>query len=167
MELSKSVLDQSSLLEQRNPLTGEGEDSFRLARCLILSARLLGDYGQGVSIYGAAKLRFMLDKDEQSNILQKILHNLSTNLRTTQQDWTAIRKTLIWLWCWGDPAQGPEATGSGLFGKIHRSSLEKDILEAMVSSFCKFWMPPLPVTHLAQATRMFSPYILTAIQPTS
>jgi hypothetical protein len=142
-ELSKSLLDQSSLLGQRNPLTAEREDSFRLARCLILSAKLLGDCGQAVSIYGAAKLRFMLDRDEQSNILQKILHNLSTNARSSKHDWAAVRKRLIWLWSWGNGEDGPEATALGLFGKIHRTSLEKDILEAMISSFCKFEPSPL------------------------
>jgi hypothetical protein len=132
-ELSKALLEQSGLLEQRNPLTTEGEDSFRLARCLILSATILGEYGQPASINGAARLRFMLDKDEQSSILQKVLHHLSTT-RSSQTPWAEVRSKLIWLWSWGSPEDGP---GLGLFGKINRTSLEKDILEAMVSSFSK------------------------------
>ena len=136
-ELSRALLDQSSLLEQRNPLTTEGEKSFRLARCLILSAKLLGDCGQPVSINGAARLRFVLDKDEQSNMLQKILHHLTTGTRSSPNHWVGVRRKLIWLWNWGNPDDGPAGTGLGLFGKMHRTSLEKDILEAMVSSFCK------------------------------
>jgi protein transport protein SEC39 len=83
------------------------------------------------------KAKYFLDEDEQALLFQKILHFLSTGSRVNKQEWPRVRTKLLWLWGWGKEKSKSPA-GDGVFGRMNRSSLEKDILEGLVSSGCGF-----------------------------
>jgi hypothetical protein len=135
--LQKSDLDRDTFLDAKNSLTSKEAQSFALVRHLILSASVLSNFGHPITISGTLKIKFFLDREEQSSLFQKILHFLTTSQRLSRSAWPGARLKLLWLWGWGSETSKPE-NGQGIFGKISRSSLEKDILEALVSSACKY-----------------------------
>jgi hypothetical protein len=138
--LPKSALDPDTFLDTQNMLTGMEGQSFALVRHLILSASVLSNFGHPITISGALKIKFFLDKEEQASLFQKILHSLTTGQRLSRSAWPGARRKLLWLWGWNSETS-KAGNGQGIFGKINRSSLEKDILEALVSSGCKCLRP--------------------------
>jgi hypothetical protein len=136
-DLPSMVLEHSSLLQQNNPLTVSGEQSFALARFHVLSAGLLAQFGHSVSVVGVVKIKVHLDQDEQSALFQKITHNLASGRTRSDTEWVEIRQKLLWLWGWGNKSQeSGDGDGDGVLGKIERKLLEKIILETLVHAGC-------------------------------
>jgi protein transport protein SEC39 len=135
--LSRSSIEADALLHTNNVLTSVSEEAFSLARHLLLSSKILLDFGHPISVNGALKIKFYLDKEDQESLVQKILHFMTTTSKIPRSEWELARRKLLWLWGWGSESSD-SVNGKGIFGDITRSSLEKDILEALVASGCKF-----------------------------
>jgi protein transport protein SEC39 len=134
--LPKSSTDADSLLNDNNVLTSVSEETFSLARHLLLSSRILLDFGHPISVSGVLKTKFYLDREDKESLAQKILHFMTTTSKISRSEWTVARKKLLWLWGWGEELSDT-IQGKGIFGDIPRHSFEKDILEALVASGCK------------------------------
>ena len=130
---TSNSLSVDNLLEQAHPLTTPAPEAFSLLQILVYSAYILGSVGHPVSVLRTAKLRFFSSKNEQMNLLQNILHSLSSGTKKDEQQWLQIRARLIWLWSWGASIEDTSAqTGAGIFGKIERSDFEKEIINALL-----------------------------------
>jgi protein transport protein SEC39 len=128
-------LDIDTLMQPDNVLSKVGQRSFNLARYCIVSAHLLDFLGHPISTSGACKVRYMLESEEQSTMFQRLVHSLATGKKSSRMDWATTRSYLLWLWGWGQESTASE-TGLGVFGKINRKAIEKEILEALLSNSC-------------------------------
>ena len=136
-DLPTSTLEPDALLKQGHPLTSPSQDTFSLLQGFISSAFVLAALGHQTSILKATKIRFQNDSTEQLSILTKILHTLSTGLKKEEREWANIRQLVLWLWGWG--VQAPKSypsLGYGVFGKVARSEVEKELLKTMISTAC-------------------------------
>ncbi len=128
---SRSLLQPESLLKPGHPLTTPKLESYSLLQMLVYSAYLLNSVGHGLSLRNVAKLRFWSDEMEQMKLVQTILHGLSSGSKREDQ-WAYIRNTLLWLRSWGLTDEDQDApAGYGVFGKVNKESLEKEILKAL------------------------------------
>jgi protein transport protein SEC39 len=135
-DLPTSMLDPEVLLRPGHPLTTPKRETFLLLQMFVYSAYMFAELGHRMSVIKAAKIRFQLDAEEQSNILHKILHSVSTGPRKDEQQWVGVRSRMLWLWGWGLQAQEYGCHGYGIFGKVERSVLEKDFLKVLLSAAC-------------------------------
>ena len=144
-------LQASALKAPSNPLTLPKLETFSLLQMLVYSAYQLQHLGYKASVATVARIRFWSDSTEQLKTLNQILHNLVAGAKRTDDQWSYIRDTLLWLWHWAidTDAPNPSTTGAGIFGKIPRSVVEKKILEAL----CQCNLYPLVVKiYLQQQT---------------
>jgi hypothetical protein len=131
--LTKSSLDPDKLLDEHNILTVANEQSLLLARRVILTTKILTDFGHAMPISNVLTIRFFFDEEDQSSLLHQIIHFLSANPKISRSEWPSIRRKLLWLWGWGGETS-KDGVGYGVFGKMKKTTLEKDILEGLVSS---------------------------------
>ena len=144
-------LQASALKAPSNPLTIPKLETFSLLQMLVYSAYQLQHLGYKASVATVARIRFWSDSTEQLKIVNQILHNLISGAKCTDDQWSYVRDTLLWLWHWAidTDSPNPSTTGAGIFGKIQRSVLEKKILEAL----CQCNLYPLVVKiYLQQET---------------
>lgn len=131
--LTKSALDPDNILEADNVLTNANEQSLLLIRRVILTSKILLDFGHSMPFSNILTIRFFFDEEDQSSLLHQIIHFLSANPKITRSEWPSTRRKLLWLWGWGGETS-KDGVGYGVFGKMKRITLEKDILEGLVSS---------------------------------
>ena len=131
---STIILDPNVLLDPNHPLTSPTLPTFMLLQMMVYSAYQLAGLGHSISICNITKFRFYSDEDEQMSMVQKVLHGLSQGGKRDEHQWTTDRGRLLWLWNWNiDPEEGA-LRGAGPFGRIPRDTLEKAILQAMLST---------------------------------
>ncbi|KAH7049113.1 Sec39 domain-containing protein [Macrophomina phaseolina] len=132
---SAIILQPDTLLNPDHPLTVPTLETFSLLQIFVYSAYILADLGQPISVNNLAKFRFHSDEDDQLQMVSKILKGLVNHPKADEELWRSARNKLIWLWNWGmDPGEQHAATGPGVFGKIERFSLEKEILISMIAN---------------------------------
>jgi hypothetical protein len=150
-ELPKSNLEAETLLRPGHPLTVPSLETYAFLQLLVYSAYNLADLNQDIAIIEVAKIRFHHDADEQFALVQRILHGLSTGSKRDEQHWVGIRNRFLWLWGWGMDSDGDAAQfGSGPFGRVERSQLEKEILKALLDTAC---YPLVINTYIRQDSR--------------
>lgn len=133
-ESSTSILQPDTLLKPDHPLTAPYLETFSLLQIFVYSAYILADLGQPISLNNLAKFRFHSDEDDQLQMVGRVLKGLVSRPKTDEELWRSARNKLIWLWNWGmDPSEEHATTGPGVFGKIRRFSLEKEILISMIA----------------------------------
>jgi hypothetical protein len=136
-ELPNSLLETDALLQPKNPLTLPSLETFALLQLFVFSAYLLAEIGHPVSISQVTRIRFQFSADDQSGLFKRILNALSNGAKKDESQWTEIRNRLLWLWGWTlESADATTQHGSGIFGKIERSSFEKEILKAFLNDSC-------------------------------
>jgi hypothetical protein len=134
-ELTSSALQPDALLEQKHPLTHPATDTFVLLQLFVFSAYMFLELSSPLSIVAVAKVRFQYDADEQLSVITRILHTLTTTSKRDEEDWAGVRLRLIWLWGWALPREEDgDKLGHGIFGKIERSAVEKEILKAFLNT---------------------------------
>lgn len=132
-DTSAAVLQPDMLLQPNHPLTTPKLETFSLLQMFVYSSYQLSGLGHNVSVVKTAKIRFQHDEDEQFSMVQKILHSLSNKSITDDEQWKSIRNKLFWLWSWGMAAEDePAQYGAGIFGKVDRFVLEKEILKTLL-----------------------------------
>ncbi|KAF2757992.1 secretory pathway Sec39 [Pseudovirgaria hyperparasitica] len=135
---SPKALSPDSLLDKEHPLTSPNIKTFALLQIFIYSAYTLANLGYSMSIKNVAHMRFHSEEDEQTQMLQKILHGageiVGKESHKWSHKWEVLRKQLIWLWNWGLVGQKDAIQeGFGIFGKIKRENFEREILRAFLN----------------------------------
>lgn len=134
---STVFLEPDVLLNPDHPLTNPKLETFMLLQMLVYTAYQLAGLGHSISIVNVAKLRFFSDEEEQLALLQSILHTLTAKGKRDEQQWQYDYYKLIWLWNWNIDIDESASKGAGIFGKIRRVTIEKELLKVLVASGCK------------------------------
>lgn len=134
---STIFLEPDVLLKPDHPLTTPKLETYMLLQMLVYTAYQLAGLGHSISIVNVAKLRFFSDEDEQLVLLQKILHTLTSKGKRDEQQWQFDYHKLMWLWNWNIDITEGALKGAGIFGKIDRDTIEKELLKVIVASGCK------------------------------
>ena len=152
-ELTSSVLQPDALMEQKHPLTHPATDTFALLQLFVFSAYMFLELNTPFSIVAAAKVRFQYDADEQMGVVRRILHTLTTTSKRDEDGWAGVRSRLVWLWGWALPKEEDgDSLGHGIFGKLERGNLEKEILKALLNTGCYALITKIYITDLDPST---------------
>ena len=108
-----------------------------LLQMMVYSAYQLNGLGHSISILNVAKLRFFSTEDEQLALLLKIVHGLAAKGKRDEQQWQYDYDRLIWLWNWNIELEDQGRKGAGIFGKIEKATVERELLKVLISTGCK------------------------------
>lgn len=136
-DIPTSIFVPGALLRLNHPLTTPQPDKFSLLQMFVFSASQLAGLRYNLSIIHVAKLKIQKNEEEQMAVFQKILYLISSGPKKDEHQWADVRERLLWLWGWGaKEGEGNAKHGVGIFGKIERSSFEKEILKLFLSASC-------------------------------
>ncbi|KAF2834732.1 secretory pathway Sec39 [Patellaria atrata CBS 101060] len=123
------------LLSHDHPLTKPRLETFALLQMFVYSAYMLAELGHSVSVAHVAQIRFGESAEEQIKVVRRILLALVSGKRQDEGQWALVRSRVLWLWDWGleDTTVG-ERSAAGVFGRVKRTELEKEVLRAFVAS---------------------------------
>jgi hypothetical protein len=132
-DATTSLLEEQNLLDLGNAITTPSRSSVQVLKLLLFSACALSSLQHPVSIRQLAKMSLRDDRAEQISLLQKIIHNLSSSRKDSDQ-WTSARMKLLWLWNWGVDSHDTDRYAQGIFGMLSSSTMETEILKALIES---------------------------------
>ncbi|KAF1958429.1 secretory pathway Sec39 [Byssothecium circinans] len=161
-EVSPSSLQEDRISRPENHLTQPSPDTVRLLELLLFSSCILSSLQQNFSIREVARMYVRNDAAEQSSLLQRTVHTLSTSGRLDGEQWKATRAKLLWLWNWGSPQAEGSRYGQGILGNISDKTIETEILKGLLESSqyalasqifiqSPYGQPPLPVSDVENA----------------
>ncbi|EED20030.1 protein transport protein Sec39, putative [Talaromyces stipitatus ATCC 10500] len=131
---SKASLLQNGLLRGDNALTIPSSQSISFLQAILLSTRILRDYGHITSCRSAASMCLHGNEETQSWEVTAVL-DMIVKQPMPVQDWRKIREQILWLRDWkGSNAFGKIGECHGLFWKVSKTTLEIEILKAMVTT---------------------------------
>ncbi|KAG9960999.1 secretory pathway Sec39, partial [Aureobasidium melanogenum] len=133
---STIYLEPDVLLRPEHPLATPKLETYMLLQMMVYSAYQLNGLGHSISILNVAKLRFFSDEDEQLNLLLKIVHGLAAKGKRDEQQWQYDYDKLIWLWNWNIELEDQGRRGAGIFGRIEKTVIERELLKVLISSGC-------------------------------
>lgn len=134
---STIYLEPDVLLRPEHPLATPRLETYMLLQMMVYSAYQLNGLGHSISILNVAKLRFFSDEDEQLTLLLKIIHGLAAKGKRDEQQWQHDYDKFIWLWNWNIELEDQGRRGAGIFGRIEKSVIERELLKVLISSGCK------------------------------
>lgn len=129
--VSRQHLLHNMLLNSSNPLTYPTKQSISFIDAILVSIRILDQYGRWMSPRAAAELMLLGQADAQFFELRKLLETLN-HQHPLPRDWAQVRASLLWLHSWGGSTQ-PEVP-QGLFWRIPLLKLEREIFIAMLTA---------------------------------
>uniref|UniRef100_A0A093VE21 Protein transport protein sec39 n=1 Tax=Talaromyces marneffei PM1 TaxID=1077442 RepID=A0A093VE21_TALMA len=153
--VSKASLLQNGLLREDNALTVPSSQSLGFLQMILISARILRDYGYVISSRSAASLCLHSNGEAQSwEVIASL--DLIVKQPTPGQDWRKIREQLLWLRDWkGSNDRSDKANEChGLFWRVSRVKIEIEILKAMVTTGAEIYTEshsPLELTQVETA----------------
>lgn len=132
---SKASLLQNGLLRGDNQLTVPSPQSISFLQTILISARILRDYGYITSCRSAASMCLYGNAETQSWEVNTVLDMIVKQPRSGQ-DWRKIREQILWLRDWRGSENTSEKTDEchGLFWKVSRVRVEIEILNAMATT---------------------------------
>ncbi|EFQ97997.1 hypothetical protein MGYG_01033 [Nannizzia gypsea CBS 118893] len=130
-KVSRQHLLHNMLLNPSNPLTYPTKESISFTDAILVSIRILDQYGRWMSPRAAAELMLLGQADAQFYELRKLLETLN-HQHPPPKDWNQVRESLLWLHSWGGSTQ-PEVP-QGLFWKIPLLKLEREIFIAILTA---------------------------------
>ncbi|CAD0113855.1 unnamed protein product [Aureobasidium uvarum] len=126
---STIYLEPDVLLRPEHPLATPKLETYMLLQMTVYSAYQLSGLGHSISILNVAKLRFFSDQDEQLALLLKILHGLAARGKRDEQQWQHDHDILLWLWNWNIELEDQGRKGAGIFGRIEKTVIERELLK--------------------------------------
>jgi hypothetical protein len=142
---STILVKPENLLRPEHPLTTPILETYMLLQMMLYSAYQFAGLGHAISILNVAKLRFFSTEDEQLSLLSKIIHGLTARGKRDDQQWQDDYDKLLWLWDWNVGSEDQGGRGAGIFGKIEKTTIEREMLKVLISNGCKFcrpfWLP--------------------------
>ena len=131
-DATSSLIQEGRLLASDNDVTRPGQDAFRIIELVLFSACVLTSLQHPVSPRTVAKMSLRDDYAEQSSLLQKVLHTLSSGSKRDSDQWRTIRAKLLWLWNWGTDAHDNDRHGQGILGMLEKTTIETEILKSLI-----------------------------------
>jgi protein transport protein SEC39 len=131
----------TALMGERNILTTPNSTSISLLHGILISAYLLTRAGVQCTIRRAGELVLLQDEREQTFEFERLIHKLGNGPKGDDKYWTRVRNELLWLRDWGEDelSGGTEGSqGRGVFGKVRKDFLEKEMLKALLANTRKF-----------------------------
>lgn len=130
----------NALLQAQNPLTTPDGPSTSFLYHVLVSATTLGALGHSMTCRKIAELALFGTEAEQREKLRKTLHSVNIIKAKDDSFWKTVRQRLLWLQDWETTArsQGIDESieSQGVFCRIGKASLEKDILKAFLNGTC-------------------------------
>lgn len=130
----------NALLQAQNPLTTPNGPSTSFLYHILVSAHTLEALGHSITCRNVAELALFGTEEEQREDFRKTLHCINTTKAKDDNFWRTVRERLLWLQDWETPAHGQSSDESvdqqGVFGKVGKVALEKDILKASLNGTC-------------------------------
>lgn len=127
----------TGLMEEQNALTTPNAESIIFLHGLLVSAYLLSRAGVRCTIRKTGELVLLQDESDQMTEFVKFIHKINNGPRGDDKYWIRIRNEILWLRNWGaeEAAMNSEnPNGRGVFGKVKRDFLEKEILKALLAN---------------------------------
>lgn len=131
-DATSSLIQEDHLLEIDNDITKPGQDTFRIVELILFSACVLTSLQHPTSPRVVAKMSLRDDYSEQSSLLQKVLHTLTSGPKRDSDQWRTIRSKLLWLWSWGTSIHDNDRNGQGIFGMLDKTTIETEILRSLI-----------------------------------
>ena len=131
----------TALMEEINVLTTPKWTSISLLHGILVSAYILARAGVQCTIRRAGELVLLQDEREQTFEFQRLIHKLGNGPKGDDKYWTRTRNELLWLRNWGSDELSVgrvSSQGRGVFGKIRKEFLEKEMLKALLANTRKF-----------------------------
>lgn len=131
----------TALMGEGNILTTPNSTSISLLHGILISAYLLTRAGVQCTIRRAGELVLLQDEREQTFEFERLIHKLGNGPKGDDKYWTRVRNELLWLRDWGEDelSGGTEGSqGRGVFGKVRKDFLEKEMLKALLANTRKF-----------------------------
>ena len=147
LSISKADFFYNELLQVQNPLTTPNGPSTSFLYHILVSAITLEALGHSMTCRKIAELTLFGSEEEQREELRKTLHGINATKAKDDNFWTTVRQRLLWLQDWETIASSrgndESAKQQGVFCKIGKASLEKDILKAFLNGTCmlNLWLP--------------------------
>ncbi len=138
-DLSVSSLSATALLRPRNSITTPNSETLSLLSSIVLSAYIIQNLGHKVSARRVAELFLSGNGELQTRELHKVLRSVSTTTKRDHKDWLHLRRSFVWLRDWevenaaAEKATSDQAQGNGVFGKVARDFLERELLKAFLA----------------------------------
>ncbi|KAF2249166.1 secretory pathway Sec39 [Trematosphaeria pertusa] len=133
-QTSTGALREENIFRPDNALTQPGRDAVDLLQLLLFSVCLFSSLQHPISIREFARMYLGSDFSEQSALLQKIIHSLSSGAKKDDEQWRTIRAKLLWLWNWGTNRSEGDRHAQGIFGNMDNISCEMEILKGLLES---------------------------------
>ncbi|KAJ4324611.1 hypothetical protein N0V94_001181 [Neodidymelliopsis sp. IMI 364377] len=131
-DATSSLIQEERLLGADNDITKPEQGTFRIIELILFSACVLSSLQHTVSPRTVAKMSLRDDFSEQSSLLQKVLHTLSTGSKKDSDQWRTIRSKLLWLWNWGTDVHDNDRHGQGILGLLEKTTIEVEILRSLI-----------------------------------
>lgn len=131
-DATSSLIQEERLLGSDNDITKPEQNTFRILELILFSACILSSLQHPVSPRTVAKMSLRDDYSEQSSLLQKVLHTLSSGSQKDSDQWKTIRSKLLWLWSWGTDMHDNDRHGQGIIGMLEKTTIEVEILRSLI-----------------------------------
>ena len=128
--LSHELLTQA-LLQTQNSFTSPVLETIVLQNLLLSSCYKLSKLGNPKSVSEAARLCMFGGWEDQSIELRKTLQGVKTD-RTNENWWFTVRDYVLWLQNWEVPSVDGTGERFGVYSKVSRTDVEKNVLKAMI-----------------------------------
>lgn len=132
--ISTSLLQEDRLLQHENALTWPDHGTVRLLELLLFSSCILSSLQQSLSLRDVTRMYLRCDASEQTSLLQKAIHILSTAGKIESEQWRAARAKVLWLWGWGTNEVSGERHGQGILGNVDVKVVETEILKGLLEN---------------------------------
>ncbi|OKL60374.1 hypothetical protein UA08_04155 [Talaromyces atroroseus] len=129
---SKASLLQNALLRGDNALTVPSSQSIGFLQAILISARILRDFGYITSCRSAATVCLHDNEETQSWEVNAVLDTIVKQPKPGQ-DWSKIREQILWLRDWIGSSEDRKVQCHGLFWRVPKAVVETEILKAMVT----------------------------------
>ncbi|KAI2788738.1 hypothetical protein POX_e06759 [Penicillium oxalicum] len=135
---SRASLFQNALLIRANPLTRPSSASVSFLSALLLSLRIMTQFGYPIQCRAAATICLHNGEDAQLAEVRNLI-SAAVKQQRTRESWEVARSQLLWLRNWqADHSRTvddkPCAPHHGLFWKISRYTIEREILKALLEA---------------------------------
>jgi hypothetical protein len=131
-DATSSLIQEERLLASDNDITKPEKNTLRIIELVLFSACILLTLQHAVSPRTAAKMSLRDDYSEQSSLLQKVLHTLTSGPKKDSEQWQNIRSKLLWLWSWGTGIHDNDRHGQGILGMLEKTTIETEILKSLI-----------------------------------
>ena len=131
-DATSSLIQEERLLVSDNDITKPEQGTFRIIELILFSACVLSSLQHPVSPRTVAKMSLRDGYSEQSSLLQKVLHALSSGPKKDSDQWQTIRSKLLWLWNWGTDTHDNDRHGQGILGMLEKTFIETEILKSLI-----------------------------------